>query len=149
MTLEYFKTKHSDLINKGVITFSELNDVHYITIDRFDGVDFLCDAKELASPRGDVNKMGYTLRYSVGCYGKETKTTPDFNNAKDVLLHLINEGKGKTKSFPNIGMFEIEKITKPLIHNGVNLGLYFTWGNHIFCHLIGNVSIYWRNERIM
>jgi len=138
MTLEDFKTKHANLIEKGVITFSQLNDIHYITIDRFDGVNFLCDAKELTSPRNDVNKMGYTLRYmGVGCYGKELKITPDYDNTEDALLYLINEGQGKSKNFPNIRMFDLEKITKPLIHNGVKLGLYFTWKNYVFCHLMG------------
>lgn len=75
MTLEKFKEKHKNLIDLGVIYIesSPSLGVDTITIDRFDGKDFLCDAKELTSPRNDVKKMGYKKGHGTGLYQKTSK----------------------------------------------------------------------------
>lgn len=71
ITLERFKEKHKNLIEKGVITFDKCFGLHFIIIDRFTGSNFLCSNKELNSPRSDVKKMGYTLRGDIGHYAKK------------------------------------------------------------------------------
>ena len=74
MTLNDFKNKHKDLINKGIITFARAGKLNLINIDRFhfESGEFMCEAKELIIARADARKLGYTLRGSgVGCYGKE------------------------------------------------------------------------------
>ena len=71
LTVEQYQTKYKKLIDLGVITFNILNKTHFITIDRFDGIDFLCDKNEVVKPRAEVRKMGYTLRCAgIGAYGK-------------------------------------------------------------------------------
>jgi hypothetical protein len=95
MTIQEFKTKHSDLINRGVIRFSDehpyfahvckemnltgnekniasslLNKPNTIIIDRFadDNQTILADKNEILSPRRDVLKIGYTKTYGIGVY---------------------------------------------------------------------------------
>lgn len=88
-TIEDFKRKHEKLIKLGVISFSE-SDIHYIvTIDRFDGYDFLCEAKELNSPRADIKKLGYTLRMNIGEYMKRKDGKP-YPGAFETLREILS-----------------------------------------------------------
>lgn len=72
LTLDKFKETYSDLIEKKVITFDQLGNIHYIILDRFVGGDFVCDKNELNKARNHVIKMGYTKRIiGLGYYGRE------------------------------------------------------------------------------
>jgi hypothetical protein len=65
MTIEEFKTKHADLIKRGVIHIFTEPYIHLkrevISIDRYDAENrtFLADARELVSARSDARNMGY------------------------------------------------------------------------------------------
>jgi len=136
MTIEEFKIKHADLITLGVITFYQTDEAHYITIDRFDGDIFLCEANKLTSSRQDAIKMGYTRSgFITGCYKKEMPHM-NFKKAEEALLYLIIKGVGTTNTFSSDILNEIDKIKKPLVYNGVKLGMYFIWESYIFCQLM-------------
>lgn len=72
----------------------------------------------------DIEKNKHTIHY-------------EYDNAKDALLDLIIDGEGTTRRFYGECRWEFDKITKPLIHNGVKLHMYFTWKKYIFCQLFG------------
>jgi hypothetical protein len=96
MDIQTFKTKHRDLINKGVITFTNIHpyfdecvtrltepytneeiqsakqalSADFIVIDRFVDDIIVAEAHELNSPRADVLKMGYIKDIGIGIYKK-------------------------------------------------------------------------------
>jgi len=70
MDLDKFKSKHKDLIEKRVITFSVMFNHDIITIDRYVDGNFICEGDELRTPRSDVRKMGYWKGLGIGSYCK-------------------------------------------------------------------------------
>jgi hypothetical protein len=78
MTIEQYKTKHADLIKRGVIRiFTEpYFKKEVISIDRYDAENrtFLADAKELVSARSDARNMGFENEtYGFGGCGYYTR----------------------------------------------------------------------------
>jgi hypothetical protein len=100
MDITYFKAKHKNLIEKGVIKFTNEHPYFkttslalleyfpqsqvdaarktglwhgdYIVLDRYNETtgEFLAEAKELNSPRADILKMGYQKEIGIGVYKK-------------------------------------------------------------------------------
>ena len=68
MDINEFKKRNSVLIKLGVITF---NSDKSITIDRYRNGDFLCDKKELNTPRNQLKRMGYEKTFGIGTYCKK------------------------------------------------------------------------------
>jgi hypothetical protein len=95
--LEDFKNKYQDLIDKGVIIFDTFRDNDVVIINRFDGENFLVSAKELAEPRIDIKKLGFTLRYDIGTYMRKKEKNeekPDISKeeikSSNQMTHFVN-----------------------------------------------------------
>jgi hypothetical protein len=78
MTIEEYKTKHADLIKRGVIHI--FTESHFkrevISIDRYDAENrtFLANANELTSARSDARNMGFENEtYGFGGCGYYTR----------------------------------------------------------------------------
>ena len=67
MTLDDFKVKWANDIEKGIVAIDEKSDT--IIADRFDGENFLCDRNHINKIQADLRKMGY-YSISVGVYIK-------------------------------------------------------------------------------
>jgi len=72
----------------------------------------------------DIPKQKHTIFY-------------EYDNPEEALTDLSNEKIGTTRQFCGEASYKFDKITTPIVHNGIKLTMYFTWNDCVFAQLFG------------